>query len=70
MENSACVGYQLNKNANGYVIPENSLYPSENEDAEFSFQAGIRTPGFSSGIPVRDIDTVFDVAMRNRGGYQ
>ncbi|KAL8793332.1 MAG: hypothetical protein Q9195_004109 [Heterodermia aff. obscurata] len=64
---SAFVGYQINNNANGYVMPDNSLYTSENQDADYPFQAGIRTPGFFSSIPVCDITTVFDVTVRNRG---
>ena len=61
------MGYQINNNANGYVMPDNSLYTSENQDADYPFQAGIRTPGFFSSIPVCDINTVFDVTVRNRG---
>lgn len=63
---SSFVGYQLNNNANGYVMPENSRYTDENQNAAYPYQAGIRTPGFFS-IPVCDINTVFDVTVRNKG---
>ncbi|KAL8834434.1 MAG: hypothetical protein Q9170_003756 [Blastenia crenularia] len=61
---SSFVGYQLNGNKNGYVMPENSKFTDMNENADYPFQAGIRTPGFF-GIPVCDITTVFDVTVRN-----
>lgn len=62
---SSFVGYQLNGNKNGYVIPENSRFQDLNENADYPYQAGIRTPGFFS-IPVCDISTVFDVIVRNK----
>ncbi|KAI4246243.1 MAG: hypothetical protein L6R42_009966, partial [Xanthoria sp. 1 TBL-2021] len=61
---SSFVGYQLNGNKNGYVMPENSKFTDMRENAEYPYQAGIRTPGFF-GIPVCDITTVFDVTVRN-----
>ncbi|KAL8777859.1 MAG: hypothetical protein Q9213_007678 [Squamulea squamosa] len=61
---SSFVGYQLNGNKNGYVMPENSRFTDMNENAEYPYQAGVRTPGFFS-IPVCDINTVFDVTVRN-----
>ncbi|KAI4241833.1 MAG: hypothetical protein L6R40_004379 [Gallowayella cf. fulva] len=60
------VGFQLNGNKNGYVMPENSRFTDMNENAEYPYQAGIRTPGFFS-IPVCNIDQVFDRTVRNRG---
>ncbi|KAL8712542.1 MAG: hypothetical protein Q9225_006925 [Loekoesia sp. 1 TL-2023] len=63
---SSFVGYQLNGNKNGYVMPENSRFTDMNENADYPYQAGIRTPGFFS-IPVCDISTVFDVTVRNKG---
>ncbi|KAI4127036.1 MAG: hypothetical protein LQ338_003405 [Usnochroma carphineum] len=63
---SAFVGYQLNGNKNGYEIPDNSRFTDMNENADYPYQAGIRTPGFFS-IPVCDINTVFDVTVRNKG---
>lgn len=47
-------------------MPENSRFTSMNKDADYPYQAGIRTPGFFS-IPVCDINKVFDVTVRNRG---
>ncbi|KAL8750132.1 MAG: hypothetical protein Q9199_007262, partial [Rusavskia elegans] len=61
---SSFVGYQLNGNKNGYVMPENSKFTDMRENAEYPYQAGIRTPGFF-GIPVCDITTVFDVTVRS-----
>lgn len=63
---SSFVGYQLNGNKNGYVMPENSKFTDMRENAEYPYQAGVRTPGFFS-IPVCDIKTVFDVTVRNGG---
>jgi len=51
----------------GYVMPENSMYTDVNQNADYPYQAGIRTPGFFSMIPICDISTVFDVTVRNRG---
>ncbi|KAL8915642.1 MAG: hypothetical protein Q9172_006811 [Xanthocarpia lactea] len=63
---SSFVGYQLNGNKNGYVMPENSKFTDMRENAEYPYQAGVRTPGFFS-IPVCDIKTVFDVTVRDGG---
>lgn len=63
---SSFVGYQLNNNANGYVMPANSRFIGMSQTADYPFQAGIRTPGFFS-IPVCDIKTVFDVTVTKQG---
>ncbi|KAL8644223.1 MAG: hypothetical protein Q9226_007870, partial [Calogaya cf. arnoldii] len=61
---SSFVGYQLNGNKNAYEMPENPKFTATGEEnAEFPYEAGIRTPGFF-GIPVCDISTVFDVTVR------
>jgi hypothetical protein len=63
---STFIGYQINANANGYVMPENSRFIGASQTADYPFQAGIRTPGFFS-IPVCDIKTVFDVTVTKGG---
>ncbi|KAL8690802.1 MAG: hypothetical protein Q9224_004319 [Gallowayella concinna] len=63
---SSFVGFQLNGYKNGYVMPNNSRFTDMNENAEYPYQAGIRTPGFFS-IPICDINQLFDVTVRNKG---
>ncbi|MCJ1340922.1 hypothetical protein MMC09_006218 [Bachmanniomyces sp. S44760] len=49
---STWLGYVINGNQNGYIMPDDSLFTNETENADFPFQAGIRTPGFFGNIPV------------------
>ncbi len=55
---SAWLGYILNGMQNGYAMPDDSLFIGVTPNADFPFQAGIRTPGFFSSIPVCNMTTV------------
>ena len=55
---SSYQGYKLNKNQNGYVMPELSkAVDGEGAQGDFIYQNGIQTPGFFS-FPICDADTV------------
>ncbi|RBQ87190.1 hypothetical protein FVER53263_20411 [Fusarium verticillioides] len=65
-------GYKLNGNKNGYQLPETSDAIDGNGNVgNLIFEAGVRTPGFSS-MPICDVNTLVQNLKncnRNYGGF-
>ncbi|KAI9658286.1 MAG: hypothetical protein M1821_002419 [Bathelium mastoideum] len=58
--NSSVMGYQLNNNANGYFMPENSMViDGAGTEGEYVFQNQLNTPGWFS-VPICSADDIFD----------